>query len=104
MHGPLSLPHPRSAAQPVCVSVHSGTRKLDRSLFYRAQVEATAFDFVFSIIIFFIALTDFLHRAIFGVLQLNHTGHPFLGALISEGMRWTGTGEIRKAQDMCNLI
>ena len=53
------------------MSVHSGTRKLDRFLFYGAVVGATAFGFVFIIIIIIIVtlsagykVSDFLHTTI----------------------------------------
>jgi hypothetical protein len=55
------------------MSVHSGTRKLDRFLFYGAVVGATAFGFVFIIIIIIIIIVtlsagykvpDFLHTTI----------------------------------------
>jgi hypothetical protein len=61
-----SLSNPLSAMQPFCISVHSGTRKWDRFLFYGAAAEARGFGFVFIIISSpSYTLMNFSHVAIF---------------------------------------
>jgi hypothetical protein len=59
-----------------------------------------------SVLLFFhrlvINLTDSLHTAIFGGLQLSHRVHDLFGCS-NQRQQWTGTGEIRKLPGMYNF-
>lgn len=60
------------------MSVHSGTRKLDRLLFYGAIVGATAFSFVFTTTTTLsvgYTVIDFLHTTVLGVVGIRAELH-----------------------------